>query len=387
MNENILNFKSILKQLIGARSISCTNAALDQSNSEVIYYLAEILQTLGFKIDIQTVDKTNDKLNLIASIGKGDRGLVLAGHTDTVPCDEQLWTSNPFELSERDNRFYGLGIADMKSFFAFVIEAISDIDLKRLKQPLIILATSDEETSMAGAKAIASHGEQFGLQHARFAVIGEPTSFTPIRIHKGIMMQSIRLTGQSGHSSNPALGNNAMESMHKVMTELLRWRHELQERYHNPLFDVPVPTMNFGHIHGGDNPNRICGHCELQIDIRPLPGMPITELKHEMRSRLQALLKDEAITMDIVDLTGGVEAMDTSATSELVRFAEQQTSNESQAAAYCTEAPFYNAMGIETIVLGPGNIEQAHQPDEFLDLATIHPYTNTLNKLIRKFCM
>ncbi len=371
-----------LTQLIATPSISCTDTRIDQSNRAVIELLHDWFETLGFNCQVQNVDAQSGKYNLIASIGSGDRGLVLAGHTDTVPFDAGRWQHDPFRLTEADSRLYGLGITDMKSFFALVVEALRDIDLYKLRQPLIILATCDEETSMAGAKAVARHG----LGNARYAVIGEPTALKPVRMHKGIMMQSIRLCGRSGHSSNPAYGVNAMEAMHKVMGNLLQWREELQQRHRNPLFEVPVTTLNFGHIHGGDNPNRICGQCELQIDIRPLPGITIEELSQQLQMRLHELLDGEAVQLEITPLFDGIDAMETPATSELVRFAEQQTASESQAVAFGTEAPFYNAMGIDTIVLGPGSIAQAHQPDEYLELATINPYVDTLRKLIRRFC-
>ena len=178
--------------------------------------------------------------SLVASAGRGPDGLVLSGHTDTVPFDENRWNSDPFMLTETNGRLYGLGTADMKSFFALIIEAIRELDLSSLQQPLIILATADEETSMNGARALnAGH-----LQGARFALIGEPTGLKPVRMHKGMMMEAIRLTGLSGHSSNPALGHSALEAMHRVMTELLKWREEMQHANNNPLFEIPVPTMN-----------------------------------------------------------------------------------------------------------------------------------------------
>jgi acetylornithine deacetylase len=379
--------KTTLSELVAAPSVSCTDSSIDQSNRAVIELLETWCSDLGMHTRVQTVDDSTGKYNLIASIGSGERGLVLAGHTDTVPYDDWLWQHDPFSLTESDDRFYGLGIADMKCFFSLALDAIAGMELDKLQQPLILLATCDEETSMSGARAIARHGSDLGLNNARYAVIGEPTSLKPVRMHKGMMMQSIRITGSSGHSSNPALGTNAMESMHRVMTELLRWREQLQAGNHNPLFEVPVPTINFGHIHGGDNPNRICGHCELQIDIRPLPGMRVADLRHEMRQRLQALLQKDDIKLEFVDLFEGVDAMETSAASELVSFAEQLTGSDAQAVAFGTEAPYYNEMGMDSIVLGPGNIAQAHQPDEYLAAGTIDPYIRQLQQLIQRFCM
>ena len=159
----------------------------------------------------------------------------------------------------------------MKSFLALALEASRELAGRRPERTLILLATADEETSMAGARALVEPE----LPRARHAIIGEPTGLRPVRMHKGILMESIRLQGHSGHSSDPSLGNSALEAMHTVIGTLLSWRNELQKNFRDPLFAVPVPTLNLGHIHGGDNPNRICAECELHIDLRPLPGMDV----------------------------------------------------------------------------------------------------------------
>ncbi len=373
----------LMQQLIALPSISCTNPALDQGNRNVINTLASWLEDLGFRTDIQPLNTDGSKTNLIATIGKGSNGLVLAGHTDTVPYDENRWNSDPFRLTEANGRLYGLGTADMKSFFALIIEAIRDLDLSSLQQPLIILATADEETSMSGARALnAGH-----LPGARFALIGEPTGLKPVRMHKGMMMEAIKLTGLSGHSSNPALGYSALEAMHRVMTELLKWRDELQQSNSNPLFEIPVPTMNLGHIHGGDNPNRICGHCELQIDIRPLPGMKLADLRYELNQRLQTTLAGTMISYETLALFDGVPAIETPADSALVKAVEKLTGASSEAVAFSTEAPFYNKLGMDSVVLGPGSINQAHQPDEYLALEQIKPTVKLIQDLVKQFCM
>lgn len=373
----------MIQGLINTPSISCVKPELDMGNVAVIELLATWLVKLGFKTEIQYLDDQHHKANLIATLGSGPGGLVLAGHTDTVPCNEELWTSSPFEMTERDNRLYGLGTSDMKSFLALAIEAACAFDAKQFNQPLIILATADEETSMSGAKAIVEKG----YPKARYAVIGEPTGLKPVRTHKGIMMEAIRLTGQSGHSSNPAYGANALEAMHDVITELKKWRNELQQQYNSPLFEVPVPTMNFGHIHGGDNPNRICGECELHIDIRPLPGMNIDELRHELNQRLKRSLTDPNIKLSTMPLFEGIPAMETPAESKIVKAAEQLTNYTASAVAFGTEAPYFNELGMESIILGPGNIAQAHQPDEYLDMSRITPTVMILKNLIIKFCL
>jgi acetylornithine deacetylase len=248
-----------MQSLLKLPTISSANPALDMSNMPVINYLAEQFSALGFECEIVPCDSThgNLKANLIATLGKGPGGLVLAGHTDTVPMNPELWSVDPLAVTEKDGRLYGLGSTDMKGFFALILEAVQPFLGQALQQPLIVLATADEETSMSGARKIA----EIGRPKARYAIIGEPTGMKPIRAHKGVMMESIRLQGRSGHSSDPSLGINAMEAMHEVMSELMGYRNELQQRYHSPLFVIDKPTMNFGCIHGGDNPNRICGHC------------------------------------------------------------------------------------------------------------------------------
>jgi len=380
--KNKPNLLEMINQLINTPTVSCVSPDIDMSNLPVIELLANWLQPLGFKTEIQYLNDKN-KANLIATLGTGSGGLILSGHTDTVPCDESLWSSSPFELTERDNRLYGLGTSDMKSFLALAIEAATHFNANKFQHPLIILATADEETSMAGAKAIA----EAGYPKARFAVIGEPTSLKPIRAHKGMMMEAIRLTGQSGHSSNPDLGHNALEAMHQVIGELMKWREELQAKHKNPFFDIPVPTMNFGHIHGGDNPNRICGSCELQIDIRPLPGMQLDDLRVELKSRLTQLLKNQKIKLETIPLFEGIAAVETPAESELVSICEKLTGHTASSVAFGTEAPFFKQMGIDAVVMGPGSIDQAHQPDEFIELSSINPTVEILKQLIAKFCL
>jgi len=338
----------MIRQLIETPSVSCVDASIDQSNLAVIHLLANWLNDLGFAVE--EVPVAEGKANLIATLGSGSGGLILAGHTDTVPYDEERWQHNPFKLSEDNGKLYGLGTSDMKAFLALAIEAALNFTQSEYQQPLIILATCDEETTMAGAKALVEAGKPA----ARYALIGEPTGMQPIRMHKGIMMEAIRVTGLAGHSSNPAYGHNALEAMHKVIAELMLWRDELQQQYTNNLFEVPVPTMNFGHIHGGDNPNRICGACELHIDIRPLPGMNLHELRNELNARLQKVMPGHGFKLQTRPLFSGTPAMETPAESALVKAAEKLTGFSAGSVAFGTEAPYLTELGIDTIVLGPG---------------------------------
>jgi acetylornithine deacetylase len=369
--------------LISTPSVSSVNPHHDQSNRGVIELLANWLSDLGWRVEVLPVDDHSDKADLIATLGNGPGGLVLAGHTDTVPYDEGGWRHDPFKLTRHNGRLYGLGTSDMKAFLALAIEAAGRFSPTRFREPLILVATADEESSMAGAQTLV----KVGRPQARYAVIGEPTGLRPVRMHKGIMMESIRLHGHSGHSSDPALGNSALEGMRLVLDELVRWRAELQAAHVNPLFKVPVPTLNLGHIHGGDNPNRICADCELHIDLRPLPGMELAELRETLSQRVQRAIEGTGLTLTCHPLFDGTPAMETPATSAIVRCTEALTGYSATAVAFGTEGPYFNQMGIDTVVLGPGDIDQAHQPDEYLDEARIEPTLDLLGNLVDHFCI
>ncbi|WJW75170.1 acetylornithine deacetylase [Thiohalobacter sp. IOR34] len=373
----------MIADLIAAPSVSSVNPAFDQGNLAVVERLESWLQALGFRTERMPLPGRPDKANLIATLGTGPGGLVLAGHTDTVPFDAGRWQQDPFRLTEADGRLYGLGTADMKAFLALAIEAARDLEAGQLKAPLIILATADEESSMAGARALV----EAGRPRARHALIGEPTGLRPVRLHKGIMMEAIRLRGRAGHSSDPALGNSALEGMHRVMGALLAWRDELQASHRNPLFAVPSPTLNLGHIHGGDNPNRICAECELHIDLRPLPGMALEALRGELRQRLEAALAGSGLILEITPLFEGTPAMETAATADIVRTAETLSGHAAEAVAFGTEGPYLNQLGMDTVILGPGDIDQAHQADEYLALERIPPTLDLLRALIRRYCL
>ncbi len=376
----------MLQQLIALPSMSSVSPEFDTSNREVVDLLASWLDDLGFQVSITPLPNQPHKANLLASYGMVDelsQGLMFAGHTDTVPYDQHSWHYDPFKLTEADNRLYGLGTSDMKSFFALAIEALCQFNVSDLKQPVFILATADEESSMDGAITLVEQG----CPNVRYAVIGEPTGLKPVNAHKGIMMESIHLTGRSGHSSNPALGVNALEAMQLVIADLIQWRGELQQRYRDERFTVPEPTLNLGYIEGGDNPNRICEQCELHFDLRALPGMELNELRRELKERLHTLFKNSAIRWRHKSLIRGTSPMHTDEQSAIVKAAEKHSCCHSHAVAFCTEGPYLTELGIETIILGPGDIDQAHQPDEYLALDRVQPTVELLSKLIRQFCL
>ncbi len=381
-NKHLPNFTQAISQLIALPSISSSQASWDQSNQAVINLLSAWFETLGFAITIQAVPGVKGKFNMLAKLGAGNGGLLLAGHSDTVPFDENRWLSDPLQVHHKDDKFFGLGTCDMKGFFAFILQACQQIDIRTLKKPLYVLATADEETTMAGARFFADSD----MIKPDVAVIGEPTNLVPVIMHKGHMSHKISIKGQAGHSSKPANGVNAIEIMHQVISELFKLRDKLNLSYQNEAFDVQTPTMNFGAIHGGDNANRICGHCELDIDMRSLPGMKDQELVSWLSKALQPIAEKYPGRLTITELDPSSPSFQQASESELVVIAEKFSGHGCCAVNYATEAPFIQQLGCQTIVMGPGSIDQAHQPNEYLAESEINKTERLLTQLIQHYC-
>jgi acetylornithine deacetylase len=372
-----------LQELVALSSVSSTNPRLDQGNRAVIDLLAQRLESLGFTSELMPLNDSGSKANLIATRGTGPGGLVLAGHTDTVPYDDELWNFNPLTITERDQRLYGLGSTDMKGFFPLALAAAAKFTDTPLRQPLIILATADEESSMSGARALAEAGRPL----ARQAIIGEPTGLVPVRLHKGIMMEAIRISGSSGHSSDPSLGHNALDGLHAVLGDLMNYRDSLRDRNLHPLLDIAYPTLNLGCVHGGDNPNRICGQAEIHFDVRVTPGLTNAQIREEIRQRLSTIADQHQLQFEMQSLIAGADPFEQAADSELVLLAEKLTGHRAEAVAFATEAPYLQQLGMDTIVLGPGSIKRAHQPDEYIELDQFQPCIDLLQQFIGHCCV
>lgn len=375
-------FEDCFARLIALPSVSSIDPRHDQSNRAVVDLLAEWFGALQFDCDVITVDEATGKYNLVATRGGGTGGLVLSGHTDTVPYDVNGWDTDPFKLTKKNGNYYGLGTADMKSYFPIILEALERMQDIQFNKPITIVATADEESTMSGARLLSDHK---GLQ-GDYCIIGEPTGLKPVYSHKGIIIESFRIEGRSGHSSNPALGNSALEGMHRVMTALLQWRQELQARYVDDAYVVPVPTMNLGRIHGGDSPNRICAECELSLDLRMMPGMDAEELRAQLRDQVRKTLRDSGLKLEFTSKVDIVPPMLTPLESDIVGMCEKATGNKAACVTFGTEGPFFNDMGISTVILGPGDIDVAHQPNEYLQIDRIEPMITILSRLLMHFC-
>ncbi len=372
-------FTERYQTLIQTSSISSTDPHWDQSNHEVINRLAEWCEHLGFNVQLNEIEK--GKWNLLAKKGEGEGGLLLSGHSDTVPFDEGQWQYDPLTLTTTHDRFYGLGTADMKGFFAFILEAVEQIDWHKQKKPVYILATCDEETSMLGARYFTDNTP---IRPDK-CLIGEPTSLRPIRAHKGHLSTAIRITGKSGHSSDPAKGINALDIMNDVMFALQKVKQHLIKHHQHLGFEIPYPTLNLGHIHGGDSPNRICGCCELHFDLRPLPGLSLTNLEDLLLSFLQPLMQQWPERIAITQLHTPIPGYECPTDSSLIKDLEELTGQLSATVNYCTEAPFLQHL-CPTLVIGPGSIEQAHQPNEYLEFKYIDPTISLLKNAIHRYC-
>jgi acetylornithine deacetylase len=382
-----VNVVERIAALVREPSVSSVRPEYDQPNERVAALLAGWLEDLGFAVRLDPVETPHGrgKRNLVATLGRGEGGLVLAGHLDTVPYDAARWQTDPFTLTERDGALVGLGVADMKAFFALAVEAASAFREGTLARPLVIVGTCDEESGMDGAKALAARSDALGPA-PRAVVIGEPTALRPVRAHKGVAMERLVLVGRSGHSSDPALGVNALEGMRTAMDAIAEVRARLARTWRDEAFRPPVPTINLGSIRGGDNPNRICAECELQFDVRLLPGMDDGAVRSELRAAVEAALAGSGLSIALERLHDAIPAFATPATAQLVASVERLTGAPAEAVPFGTEAPFLARLAPEVVVLGPGDIEVAHQPGERLPLARIEPTIRLLRQLVAEHC-
>lgn len=377
-----------IAQLVKEPSVSSVRPELDQPNERVAALLGSWLDDLGFDVAIDEVTTQHGpgKRNVVATLGRGEGGLVLAGHLDTVPYDAARWQSDPFTLTERDGALVGLGVADMKAFFALALEAARPFTAGAMKRPLVIVGTCDEESGMDGAKALLGRSATPLGPSPRAVLIGEPTSLRPVRAHKGVAMERLLLVGRSGHSSDPALGVSALEGMRKAMDAIAEVRARLGRRWRDEAFRPPVPTINLGSVRGGDNPNRICADCELQFDVRLLPGMDDGAVRAEILAEVEGALSGSGLSITLERLHEAIPAYATPQTAALVHTVERLTGAPAEAVPFGTEAPFLSRLAPEVVVLGPGDIEVAHQPGERLPLERLAPMVRILRDLIAEHC-
>lgn len=374
-------FAERLREIVSLNSISSEEPELDQSNESVIRCLERWLRELGFDVTLIKVKEKPLKYDLLARLGEGDGGLLLSGHTDTVPADPASWKSAPLSLTETEDRYTGLGSIDMKGFFAFAADAAASFSGKKLREPLYILATSDEETTMNGAKAFM---EQASIR-PRAVIIGEPTSLTPVYKHKGYMAFRVIAHGRRAHSSNPAEGINAIEIMHRAIAGIMKFRDSLK-KFRSSDFKVPEPTLNIGIIRGGDSPNSVPDTCVMQFDVRPTELTPVDFIEKEVRKAIAQSAGEYSGSIEIEDLYPPLPAFGGGKDQPVVRKLAELSGNEPVTVGYATEAGLLSALTQNTVVFGAGSISNAHQPDEYLLKKEIEPMSRILREIISLIC-
>jgi acetylornithine deacetylase len=347
-----------------------------KSNLPIIRFIEDYLRRHGVESHlVPTPD--GQKASLFATIGPaGVGGVALSGHTDVVPVEGQAWSSDPFALIERDGRLYGRGACDMKGYLACVLAMVPDLKARTLATPVHIAFSYDEEVGCTGVRPmVAELGKRLPLP--RMVLVGEPTTMAVVDAHKGPMRWVVRLTGKAAHSSMPHLGVNAITYASHLLGELARIEEELKAIGRNDRFDPPYTTLQVTQIAGGNASNIVPAACWFGWEIRRLPGFDGQALDARFRRfaeehcnvPMRAADPDAGVS---VELTNEVPPFQADARAEVVPLAlKLAQQNDTFAVCYATEASLFQDGGAPAMVCGPGNIAQAHTPDEYIEIAEL----------------
>jgi len=374
----------ILADLIAFPTVSA------DSNLDLIHHVRDLLQDLGAEVRVFH-DELERKANLFATLGPAvDGGIVLSGHSDVVPVEGQDWSSNPFDLRESDGRLFGRGSCDMKGFIAAALAKAEHYATLDLKRPVHFAFTHDEEVGCLGARALVGQLADLPMRPS-VCIIGEPTSMRVIEGHKGCCEYTVEFTGLEGHGSLPDRGVNAVEYAVRYVGRLMELREHLRA---NPpegsRFDPPWTTIQVGRLAGGIAHNVIPNHCTLDWEMRPVVKSEgdwvrweiHKYVEHSLKPAMRAVSPEADIVTSVIGEVDGLEPM---SESEAVRVVSELTgANGTDLVAFGTEAGLFQSMGISTVVCGPGSIEQAHKPDEFVSLDQLQKALDMLDGVGRK---
>src|SRR5215212_5283878 len=372
----ITRIKETLAELVRIDSVS------SHSNAEIIEYLERrcAASNLGTQRFPYLDERGIEKFNLIAlSKPASEVKLALVGHTDTVPYDPN-WT-DATNLTERDGKLYGRGACDTKGFIATALTAVEMIQLSHLTKPLALVFTADEEIGLRGAKKLA----EVKPLRVRHSIVGEPTSLKPIRAGKGYSLAEVIVKGREAHSAYPALGASAVFRAARLINRLEAIAIQLKEDQH-PAFEPPYTTLNIGLIHGGSAKNVLAGECRFTLEWRPVP----TQSSEHVLELLKAAIADEVkADPDFeceVDASRQDTGFETSPHSPLVQLLQKATGNEAGTVAFGTEAAQMMALGAEAVVIGPGDIREAHRTGEFVPVDQLERCAEVLRQSIAQLC-
>lgn len=358
-----------------------------ESNLEMIVFLADRLSAAGARVEMQQ-DAGGTKANLFATIGPEEPGgILLSGHCDVVPVADQDWTTDPFAMAERNGRLYGRGTCDMKGFIAAAVAMAPVFDQAAGRRPIHFAFTYDEEVGCLGAQALAQ------LLHGRevlpsVAIIGEPTLMQVIEGHKGCNEYSVHFTGLEGHGSTPDRGVNAVEYAVRYVGRLLELKERLKARAPaQSRFDPPWTTINTGALGGGIAHNVIPGRARVDWEMRPVQAGDAAFVKADLSAfcadelipAMQLLGPSADIITEVVGEVGGLIPMDECEARDLVLALTD--GGEAGTVPFGTEAGIFQALGMSSVICGPGSIAQAHKPDEYLSLDQLSRCLDMLGRL------
>ena len=355
-------------------------------NLEMIARCSDRLGHLGARTRV-SVDPTGSKANLIASFGPEEEGgVLLSGHSDVVPAEEAEWSSDPFAMTEREGRLHGRGACDMKGFIACVLAVAPRLGAERLARPVHVALTHDEEVGCLGARALVAEMAKDGPR-PETAIVGEPTAMRIVEAHKGCCEYTTEFHGLEGHGSVPHAAN-AAEAAIRYAARLMALAEELKARAPaDSPFDPPHATINIGRIAGGSAHNVIAGHCALDWETRPVRWSDrafVLEAidayaEGELLPAMRAACPDAAIARHVV---GEVAGLEPASENEARRIVAALTGAEgAETAAFGTEAGLFQSLGMSVVVCGPGDIAQAHKPDEWIAPAELERCLAMLHRL------
>lgn len=357
-----------------------------ESNLALIDFVRTYLQGHGVACEL-VFNEHKNKANLLATIGPADvPGIVLSGHTDGVPVDGQRWSVAPFDLTEQDGKLYGRGTADMKGYIACVLSCVPALVRASLRMPVHIALSYDEEVGCLGVRSLI---ERFCAQPVKplLCVIGEPTELKPVLGHKGKLAMRCDVQGEACHSAYAPSGVNAIEHAAELIGELGRIGQRLRARQ-DPRFDPPFSTVQTGMINGGKALNIVPADCRFDFEVRALPCMDPGEVAQELQAyaqqqvlpHMQAVSAQSSIRFTELSAYPGLVTDERSQAAQLI--ATFCGSRDFGTVAFGTEGGLFDAVGIPTVVCGPGSMDQGHKPDEFVSLEQLDGCDAMLQRLL-----
>jgi len=361
------------------------------SNLGLIEWVRDHLAKLGASTRL-TYDGSGKKANLFATLGDSPHpGLVLSGHTDVVPVDGQSWDTDPFRAVEREGRLYARGSADMKGFIGVALvqaqKFLDALNAGRLDRPLHYALSYDEEVGCIGVRGLIRDLQENGIKPGG-CVVGEPTSMQPIIAHKGMNRFRCAVRGREAHSSYVTRGVNAIEYAARLIVYIRQIADRLAQFEQRDLgFTVPYTTLSTGLIRGGIAANVVPKECEFQFDLRTLPQACADALYEEIRAYADVLAREmravephAGIELEWASQTVGLAAAESDAIVQwAMRLARSTTTGK---VSYGTEAGLFQQMGVPTVILGPGDIAEAHRPNEFVALEQLAHCETFMNRIV-----